>query len=172
MSIETSRLILRKFDINDCEMMFNNWCSDPEVTKFLTWNPHESIETTKMILNIWINEYNNPKTYRFGIVLKDTNELIGSIDVVDYVDGCPEIGYCLSRKYWNNGYMSEACKGMIDFLFNEGYSRIVIEANETNIGSNRVIEKCGFKFTHKERKERCSIFKPDPVVVNWYELIK
>ena len=172
MIIETERLILRKFTINDAEMMFDNWASDPEVTKFLTWNHHANIEMTKMILNMWIEAYNNPNTYRFGIVLKDSDELIGSIDVVDYVDGCPEIGYCLSRKYWNNGYMSEAATGLIKYLISIGFSRIVIEANENNVGSNRVIEKCGFKFTHKERKEHCSVFKPEPVVVNWYELTK
>ena len=37
---------------------------------------------------------------------------------------------------------------------------------------NKVITKCGFKFTHKENKEHCSIFKPEPVTVNWYELRK
>ena len=42
----------------------------------------------------------------FAIVLKENNELIGGIDVVGYLDGVPVLGYCLSRKYWNNGYTS------------------------------------------------------------------
>ena len=172
MTLETERLILRKFVSEDAGDMYKNWVRDPEVTKFLTWNPHESIDLTKKILDMWVKEYENPSTHRFAIVFKETNEVIGSIDVVDYVDGSPEIGYCLSRKYWNKGIMSEACKTMISYLFNQGFNKIVIEANENNVGSNRVIQKCGFTFTHKENKEHCSIFKPEPVTVNWYELRK
>lgn len=172
MIIETERLLLRHFVIEDAERMFNNWANDPEVTKYMTWNPHENVEQTKSILNIWLEEYKKPNCYRFCIVLKENSDLIGSIDVVDYVDGCPEIGYCLSRKYWNNGYMTEAVKAFIDYLFNVGFEKLVIEANVNNIASNKVILKCGFKFTHQEAKEHCSIFKPEPIVCNWYELIK
>ena len=46
------------------------------------------------------------------------------------------------------------------------------EADVRNIGSNRVIEKCGFTFTHKEDLEHCSQFKPEPTTANWYKLSK
>ena len=166
-----SCIIFKKFEINDAEAMFNNWASDPEVTQYMTWNAHENIEITKMIINSWIEEYKDPKTYRFVIVLKKTKELIGSIDVVKYRDGVPEIGYCLSRKYRNQGIMTEALKMFIDLLHKEGFAKIIIEADERNIGSNRVIEKCGFTFVKKESRP-CSQFKPEIVVVNWYELEK
>lgn len=171
-SIKTSRLLLRKFVIEDAEKMFSNWAFDPEVTKYMTWLPHENVETTKKIIQLWLEEYENPKTHRFAITLKDTGELIGSIDVVNYINSVPEIGYCLSRKYWNKGYMTEAAKAFIEYLFSKGFKEIVIEADVRNIGSNRVIEKCGFIFTHKEEKEHCSSFKPEPITVNWYKLTK
>lgn len=101
--IKTKRLILRKPMIEDAESMFNNWASDPEVTKYLTWNPHESIEVTKTIINHWLDEEKDPKTVRFIITLKDNGEPIGSIDVVDYIDGNPEIGYCLSKSIGTKG---------------------------------------------------------------------
>ena len=163
----TKRLVLRKLEKEDAESIFNNWASDPEVAKYVTWNAHNSVEQTKQILDIWLKEYQNPKIVRFGITLKDSGELIGAIDVVDYVDGNPEIGYCLSRKYWNKGYMTEACDALANYLFNIGYKTIVIEADEQNIRSNRVIEKCGFEFTHKETKQ-CSSSKPEIITVNWY----
>lgn len=166
--IETKRLILRKLNVGDAQEMFDGWCNDIEVTKHMTWNPHENVEVTKCILNHWIKEYDNPKTIRYGITLKDSGKLIGSIDVVDYIDGNPEIGYCLSRAYWNNGYMSEACKAFIEHLFNLGFKKILIEAKTDNIASNRVIEKCGFTFTHKETRTPWSSFKPESVTVNWY----
>ena len=167
--IETERLLLRKIRKEDAEPMFRNWASDPEVTKYMTWNPHENIEVTKTIINHWLEEEKNPKTIRFFITLKNSDEPIGSIDVVDYINGVPEIGYCLSRKYWNQGYMTEALKSFIHFLGKKGYKEIVIEADVRNIGSNKVIEKCGFSFTHKEEKEHCSQFKPGSITVNWYK---
>lgn len=171
-TIETNRLLLRHFNIDDAQQMFTNWASDKEVTKFMTWSPHSNVNETKQIISTWVKEYKKKTTHRFAITLKKSDELIGSIDVVSYVDGSPEIGYCLSRKYWNQGLMSEACKAFINYLFYKGYKQIVIEADVNNIASNRVIEKCGFTFTHQEEKEHCSIFKPEPVVVNWYKLVK
>jgi len=170
--LETDRLILRKLKEEDAQAMFDGWCSDPDVTKYMTWNPHKNIEETRNILDEWIEDYNSPDTIRYGICLKDTMELIGAIDVVDYVEGNPEIGYVLSKKYWNNGYMSEALSALVKYLFSIGSNEIVIEAKEDNIASNRVIEKCGFIFTKKEHKEKWSMFKPIPVTVNWYKISK
>lgn len=116
---------------------------------------------------MWLKEYEDPDCFRLGIELKETGELIGIIDVVDHIDGAPEIGYVLGRAYWGRGYMTEALSAVTYCLFSEGFDKIVIEADERNIGSNSVIKKNGFVFTHKETKP-CSQFKPEIVTVNWY----
>ena len=167
--ITTHHLKFRKVKKTDAQKIFDNWASDPEVTKYMTWNPHENVKVTNQIIKKWLQEYKDPKCQRFGIVLKENNELIGMIDVVDYVDGKPEIGYCLSRQYWNKGYMTEACDAFVNYLFSLGYQEVLIEADEKNIGSNRVIEKCGFTFTHKETRSPISQFKKGSCVVNWYK---
>ena len=77
----------------------------------------ENIEITNKVVDRWIEEEKDPKTIRFVITLKDCGEPIGSIDVVDYINDNPEIGYCLSRKYWNQGLMTEACKAFGKYLF-------------------------------------------------------
>ena len=134
----TERLILRKLRKEDVKSIFNNWASDPEVVKYVTWNVHTNVEQTKQILDIWLKEYENPKTVRYGIVLKDNNELIGAIDVVDYIDGNPEIGYCLSKKCWNKGYMTEACNALLDYLSAIGYKKIIIEADEKTLAATKL----------------------------------
>ena len=53
--IATERLTLRRFEIEDAENMFYNWANDPEVTKYLTWPAHESVDTTETILKEWIS---------------------------------------------------------------------------------------------------------------------
>ena len=102
LTLETQRLILRPFKIEDAEAMFSGWANDPEVTKYLTWNTHKNLEETKVIINQWIKEYEKPERLNFAIVLKSQDKLIGGIDVVGYlngVGGIPVIGYNLSRSF-------------------------------------------------------------------------
>lgn len=141
--LETERLILRPFTIDDAFDMFNGWACDDEVTKYLTWNTHDSIETTKQIINMWIEQYKKPERINFAFELKSEDKLIGGIDVVGYIDKIPVIGYVLSREYWGFGYMTEACKKVIEFLFSLGYDTVRIDAFFDNIASNKVIKKCG-----------------------------
>lgn len=168
----TDRLVLRKLRKDDAEAMFRNWDSDPEVAKYTLWVAHENVDVTKKLVDSWLIEEKGGKIIRFIITLKGSNEPIGAIDTVNFRDDIPEIGYCLSRKCWGKGYMSEACKAFINYLFELGYPKIRIRADERNIGSLKVIEKCGFKFTNIERIEHCSLVRPESVVVRWYELNK
>ena len=171
-TLTTERLVLRKLKREDAEAMFRNWCSDPEVAKYTLWVAHESVETTIQLVDMWLKEENDEKTVRFVITLKGNDEPIGAIDVVHYHDDVPEIGYCLSRKHWNKGYMTEACKALVDYLFELGYPKVLIRADVDNIGSNKVIEKCGFKLTHKQTEEKRSGNSTQTVEVNCYELLK
>lgn len=151
-TLETERLLLRPFKETDARSMFDNWASDSEVSKYMTWNHHETIETTETIINMWIEQYQKPERINFGIVLKETNELIGGIDVCGYIDGIPVIGYALSRKYWNNGYMTEALLEVINLLKSLSYNKIKIDAAQENIGSNKVIQKCGGKLVNQKEQ--------------------
>lgn len=56
-NIETKRLLLRRFKIEDAEDMYNNWASDPEVTRYLTWPTHSSVDVTRDLLTDWVIRY-------------------------------------------------------------------------------------------------------------------
>ena len=60
-TLDTERLILRKFTIDDAEGMFNNWATDSETNKFLSWPIHNNIEETKGVISKWISNYENDK---------------------------------------------------------------------------------------------------------------
>ena len=169
--METERFILRPYKKSDAIFIYNNWASDPEVSKYLTWNAHRSIEDTYEILNIWLEEEKNGPTYRFCIVFKGTDEPVGAIDIVKRDDKSGDIGYILSRKYWNQGIMTEVCSAYVNYLFDQGFKEIYIRAAEANIGSNRVIEKCGFTFLYKE-KAPLSKIKPEIITLNCYKMSK
>lgn len=169
--IDTERLKLRMIKRDDAQDIFNNWASDPEVTRYLTWNAHEDISDTYSILDYWLSEYKNENCYRYGIERKEDGELLGMIDVVGYHRGNPVIGYCIGKKYWNKGYMTEALRAVVERLIADGYSEIVVEAVEENIGSNRVILKNGFKLVAR-RETELSALKPQIVTINSYRFYK
>lgn len=58
-TIETGRLVLRPFRIEDAQPMYENWASDPEVTKFLMWPTHTSVEVSREVLKSWICQYSD-----------------------------------------------------------------------------------------------------------------
>ena len=163
---ETERLLLRELSESDLDDIFD-WACDPEVTRFLTWNPHRSKEVTHMILDLWLKEYQNEDCYRYGIELKQSGKLIGMIDVVEYHHGNPVIGYASNRDYWNNGYMTEALNAFKNMLL-EKYDTLVIEARKENIGSNRVIQKNGFRYVYTEKRNQ----KGEEIEVNGYRYLK
>ena len=107
--IITERLVLRKLRRDDTEPMFRNWDNDPEAAKYTLWVAHDNVEITKKLVGTWLEEEKDGKIVRFVITLKDDDEPIGSIDTVNFHNDIPEVRFCLSRKHWNKGYMSEAC---------------------------------------------------------------
>ena len=70
-TIETQRLILRRFTLDDAQAMYENWASDPEVTKFMTWPTHAGVEISSMVLSDWVSQYDNENYYQWAIVPKD-----------------------------------------------------------------------------------------------------
>lgn len=145
--IETNRLILRPFTMDDAEPMFRNWASDSEVTKHLTWPTHESVEISKTVLSDWTSHYGEADFYNWAIVLKENGpEPIGNISVVGIikkVDGAT-MGYCMSRAHWGKGVMAEALTALIDFFFDEvGFNRIEADHDPNTPASGRVMEKSG-----------------------------
>lgn len=148
-NIETSRLLLRRFQSDDVDDMFENWANDEAVTYFLTWPPHKNKEVTRQIIQDWIQQYEKLDNYNWAIVLKDNQKVIGSIAVTEQNEKAQlaQIGYCLSRTYWHQGIMSEALNAVIDFLFNQvEFECIQARHAANNLHSGGVMKKCGMTY--------------------------
>ena len=151
--LETHHLQLRKMTIADSNEVFENWTSSEVAAKYLTWAPHSSVEVTKDYLSF--EEENRDEGW--GIVLKETNQLIGTITVVENKPKIKTktIGYVLGEEFWNHGYMSEALTKVIDFLFETtDVNRIEAEHDVNNPSSGRVMEKSGMIFEGILRKSK------------------
>ena len=153
--IRTERLLLRRFKLTDAEEMYANWESDVEVTRFLSWSAHESVDETREILEKWIAECEREDTYHWAI--ERDGEVIGDLNVFNMSDkhsSC-ELGYVMSRANWGNGYMTEAVRGAIDFLFGEvNMHRIAARHATENAASGSVMQKAGMLHEGTFRKVR------------------
>ena len=149
-TIETDRLILRRFETADAGAMFHNWASDPEVTKFLTWPTHPSVEVTEFVLGDWVKSYESDSYYQWAIVLKENgSDPIGSICGMDIDDeiGKLQIGYCIGKNWWHKGIMTEALQTVIDFFFDTVEANRVEARHDTNNpNSGAVMRKCGMTY--------------------------
>lgn len=148
--METARVLLRKYKISDAKDMFRNWVTDQEASRFWGWKPHENIAETKGLLKKWIAAYENPDTYHWVIVLKNTREAIGYIYLSDINSGAQSasVHYLLSRRFWNQGLATEACRTVLGFSFTKiGLARVHTCHHTLNPASGRVLQKAGMRYT-------------------------
>ena len=146
--LRTPRLLLRPFVPEDGEEMFRVWASDPRVTRFLRWTPHQNPAQSRTLAEQWAAQTDG---HQWAIVRAPDHQLIGSIGVVTAEDDPSlwEPGYCLGYDYWGNGYMTEALDAVVRHLFTaHGASRLGCCHAVANPASGRVMEKVGFHYTH------------------------
>ncbi|MDB5034788.1 MAG: GCN5-related N-acetyltransferase [Chlorobi bacterium] len=146
--IPTERLLLRKLRLEDAADVFD-YASDPEVSRYVVWDTHNSIEDSRGFLAATIEQYRNGHVSSWGIELRSTGRVIGTIGFVYWnIDHArTEIGYAMHRRDWGKGLMTEAVRGVIDFGFaTMELNRIEARCEAVNTGSWRVMEKAGMTF--------------------------
>jgi [ribosomal protein S5]-alanine N-acetyltransferase len=155
--IETERLLLRRMRLDDAEAMFA-YASDPEVTRYVPWDTHRSIEDSESFLTFAIEGYERGDFGGWGVVLKDSGVFIGTCGLdAGYAPehARAELGYVLSREHWGKGLMPEAVRAVIRFGFGRiGLNRIEARCIAENTASARVMEKAGMTYegTLRERE--------------------
>ena len=143
--LETKRLFLRRFVVEDAKAMFENWASDSENVRYVTWDPHPNPQVTQASIERWLLHYQEENTYKWAICKKeDPKQVIGDISVVsqDPQKEICEVGYILGKKFWGRGFMTEAVIAVLDFLLNKvGFKEIKATYVSLNPASGKVMEK-------------------------------
>ncbi len=148
--METERLILRKWTMEDADSLFE-YAKDPEVGPVAGWPPHKSIDESRDVIR---NVLSGVECY--AICEKENGKAIGTIelklnghtDMTDRDDEC-ELGYWLGKPFWGRGYMPEAAREVIRHGFEDiGMTKIWCGYYEGNQKSKRVQEKIGFIYHH------------------------
>ncbi len=153
--IESQRLILKAFTEADLQDLYN-YSSIPGVGEMAGWLHHKSIETSERVLHSFIESKEV-----FAVYHKSDRKVIGSLGLHkswanedEAYKGLKvkEIGYVISKDYWGQGLMPEAVKAVIDYGFNTlGLDAFTCDHFSDNRQSQRVIEKCGFRFTKQDQ---------------------
>ncbi len=145
MSIETERLVLRKWTESDAESLYK-YAKDSDVGPIAGWPSHSSVEAS---LNTIKNVLQGEECY--AICLKGDNSPIGSCELKLNADVKEEaeIGYWIGKPFWGHGYMPEAVNALLKRAFSElNMKKIWCCYYDGNLKSKRVQEKCGFIYHH------------------------
>lgn len=146
--LETERLILRPLAVTDAEAVYNNWTSDPEVAKFMTWSTHPNVEVTRVWLADVEKNADSETSYDWVFVRKSDRKLLGSAGIYFKEDaGCFTLGYNLMKECWRQGYTSEAVAAIVDFAVHTlKQTRLCAYHAKDNPNSGKVMEKIGFHY--------------------------
>lgn len=165
-TLETERLILRKFSENDIEALFLI-LKDVEVNRFLPWYPVKNMEETKEFYKErFVLKYIQPQGYAYAICLKQDNFPIGyiKVDMEEHHD----FGYGLRKEFWHRGYTTEAGKAVIELIRKDGLPYITATHDKNNPRSGNVMKKVGMKYCYSYEEQ----WQPKnfPVIFRMYQL--
>ncbi len=146
-SLETNSLLLRKIEPKDARDLFS-FLSDEAVCRYLRNNILENIVQAQRSINRMQQFFNSKQKIRWGIAKKEDNRIIGYCDYsyFDETNSFGEINYCLAKKNWSQGIMTEAINTIVRFGFEKiGLNRIEAKTDTKNSASIKTLEKVGFK---------------------------
>lgn len=147
-TLESARLHLRPFATSDAQDLYA-YASDGETVKHLTWAAHGSVEESESTILTILSHKGV-----YAIALKESNRVIGCIDLRILTARQASFGYVLNREFWNRGYTSEALERALTYLFTDVGIESVESCHERdNPASGAVMKKCGMRWTHLAKDE-------------------
>lgn len=155
--LETERLILREIHSDDVETIFKCWMQDENVSRYMWWKASNDRNEAKEFVEFEIGNLENDKWNRWIIVLKSTNEIIGTCLVFfNEEERHWDISYNLGRKFWGNGYVTEAMNAVMKYAVEKMKIREISTAYaKENSASGNVLQKLGFQVV-KEVPYECN----------------
>jgi len=147
MILTTKRLELRPFELDDAMALFG-WACDPVVTLYLRFPVHENLSDSKRIISSWMDAARRPPYFHWALTLRETGKVIGSmgIEIANAHDRRGEVGYCLAKHVWNQGFATEALKAVLHFGFTvANFHRIEGCHSIDNPASGKVMLKSGMR---------------------------
>lgn len=153
-TIHTKRLLLRPVRMSDAQQIYE-YSQDPQVALHVLWDAHRSIHQTRAYIRFLLKQYRSGLPGSFVIELSEEKRVIGTIGFmwIQPENRSAEIGYSLSRAYWNNGLMSEALCAVVDYGFQKLHlNRMEAQHESDNPASGRVMLHAGMRYEGRLRQ--------------------
>ena len=166
--IETDRLVLRRPVRADADAIFARYSSDLEVTRYLSWPRHTSVDDVLIFLGFSDGEWRRWGCGPYLACSHDGNAL-GSTGLAFEAPDVASTGYVFARDAWGKGYASESLRAMIATAQSLRLRRLYAICHVDHVASARVLEKCGF--VHEGVLRRHTLFpnlSRDPADVRSY----
>ena len=137
--------MLRRPRISDADDIFDSYAADPETTRYVTWRPYENRSEVAPFLQSRLARWDSGEEFSWAITRAKEDRVIGMV-ACRVREQAADIGYVMSRKYWNRGYITEAAKAVVDWAGNlELIYRVWAVCDVENKASARVLEKVGMQ---------------------------
>jgi RimJ/RimL family protein N-acetyltransferase len=144
-TLKTERLRLRKAKLVDADAIFREYAQDPEVTKYVSWQAHRSVDETRDYVRTCLLAWDTGRAFHWVIANRSNNQLMGMI-IARVTPEKWELGFVLARRCWGQGYMAEALRAIIDWaLCQSDIYRVWAVCDVDNLASARVMEKVGMQ---------------------------
>ncbi len=171
-ALETVRLRLRPFSPDDARDVFD-YASDPEVTRFVFWSPHTTVQESIDFVNRHVQLAGNGELASWAVEHAADRKMIGTCGFTWWrpEHGKAEIAYAISRQYWNQGLVTEAVGACISYGFDVlKLNRIEARCMPDNIASERVMQKCGMR--HEGTMRQTMMVKGRRIDLKLYAILR
>ena len=162
--IESERLLLRPFDSRDLDIILMLY-SDEEIMRYMplpVMNPDAAQQHLQKITAAWqaVPQVN----FEMAVVRKDTNEKIGRAEITrNFSEGSAMIGWIVCKRDWGKGFATEIARALIAYCFGTlQVHRVYALCHPDNIGSWKVMEKCGMR-REAHYRQKCKYTKADGI---------
>jgi ribosomal-protein-alanine N-acetyltransferase len=142
--LETPRLHLRRPRAGDADAIFARYSSDPDVTRYVGWPRHRSVDETRAFLEYCDAEWTRWPAGPYLIVSREDGRLLGGTGLAFETSRRAMTGYVLAKDAWGRGYATEALSAMVAVARNSGLRRLYALCHHEHRASARVLEKCDF----------------------------
>lgn len=160
--LETERLLIRPFEMDDLAAIHREVYSDPEVCHFYCRDTR-TIEHVERWLHYRRYQAETEEFGLMAVVVKDSKQVVGLCGIQPYVadwvilESTPEpwrrfpsfeceLTYAFGRAHWGKGYAYEACRAMIDYAFRDvKLRRLVTGCDPENHRARKLQDRLGMR---------------------------
>ena len=153
--LNTSRLLLKKYELKYAEKIYNNIYNDFDYYKYYYQLPFSSYEEYLELVKTYEDKYKLGNHFRWVVIEKETGYPVGLIQIhsLDNLNNSCKLGYIVSYNHKGNGYIKESIKAVLEFAFNIlEIHRIEAEVVENNIDSIKLLESLNIKYEYTKKE--------------------